>query len=340
MQNLPPKLATILNVGPAFIKHAPKVSVVVLNWNTYELTKECLESLQEVTYSNYEVILVDNASRDGSAQKLGQEFPEATLIQNNANLGFARGCNAGIRCALNHGADFVLLLNSDSTVEKGFLEPAVEVAESDSKIGLVSGKIYLKDKPGYLWYAGGSFSLLRGMVVIRGWHQLDEGHFNKAEEVDISTGALMLIKREVIDKVGLLPEEYFFGQEEWDYSLTVRRAGYRLYYVPEFVTYHRGDGSHRNLDAKYMYCGYRNRLIFQEKFLPRPLFHAWKAVYVLYHQFLAERRLLGLGKETFQEASYALKAALRDHNRAVPRMVREEDLIAFERELKETLAGR
>ena len=179
----------------------PKVSIIVLNWNTYELTRESLESLREITYPNYEIILVDNASSDGSVPRLKKDFPHVTLIQNRANLGFARGCNVGIRCALSREADYVLLLNSDSVVEKGFLEPAVEHAESDKKIGLVSGKIYLKDKPGYLWYAGGSFSLLRGMVVIRGWHQLDEGQFNKPEEVDVSTGALMLIKREILDKV-------------------------------------------------------------------------------------------------------------------------------------------
>jgi GT2 family glycosyltransferase len=239
-----------------------------------------------------------------------------------------------------HEADYVLLLNSDSVVEKRFLEPAIGLAESDRKIGLVSGKIYLKDKPGYLWYAGGSFSLVRGMVIIRGWHQLDEGQFNCAEEQDVSTGALMLIKKEVLIKVGLLPEEYFFGQEEWDYSLTVRRAGYRLYYVPEFVSHHKGDGSHRNLDGKYLYCGYRNRLIFQEKFLPSPLFFLWKAVYVFYHEFLAERRLSRLGQDIFRTASLALRAALRDHDRTTPRMVTEEDLIAFERELKKTLARR
>src|SRR5262249_52403172 len=150
--------------------------------------------------------------------------------------------------------------------------------------------------------------------------------FNKATEVGVSTGALMLIKRRVLEDVGLLPEEYFFGQEEWDYSLQVRRAGYKLYYVPEFITHHKADGSHRNLDPKYLYCGFRNRLIFQEKFLPSPLFRVWKAAYLVYHRFLAERRLSHLGKDMFETVSFALKLALRDHNRAVRRMVREEDL--------------
>lgn len=313
------------------MKGWPKVSIIVLNWNTYELTSECLESLQEITYPNYEVILVDNASGDGSGQRLAQEFPQAMFIQNEANLGFSRGCNVGIRRALTHESDYVLLLNSDSVVEKDFLEPAVELAERDDRIGLVSGKIYLKDKPGYVWYAGGNVTPLRG-VVVYGWLQKDMGSFDEPRSVGFSTGAMMLIKRSVLENVGLLPEEYFFGTEEWDYSLTVRRAGYKLYYAPQSVIHHKADGSHRNLSAKYLYCSYRCTLIFHEKFLPAPIFHILKFARIVYHKYFAEWRLAHLDKATHQAVSYAFRAALRDHGRVKTRIVAEEDLEAFQAE--------
>jgi len=316
-----------------------KVGIVVLNWNTYDETRECLLSLRQATYPNREVILVDNASADGSGHQLHLDFPECSFIANPTNLGFARGANVGIRYALARGSDYILLLNSDSLVEPGFLEPAVELAERHATVGLVSGKIYLKDRPGYLWYAGGHVSVIRGQVKVFGWHERDDGRFDRVREIGFATGALLLIKRVVLERVGLLPEEYFFGTEEWDYSVTVRRAGYRLYYVPQFVTYHRSDGSHRNLEAKYLYNGYRNRLIFQEKFLPAPAFHIWKSAFVIYHKYLARKRLAHLGDTVYRDSWRALQAAIRDHDRAKPHIVTEQALVDFERDLADDYAS-
>jgi GT2 family glycosyltransferase len=311
----------------------PKVAIVLLNWNGYEISRECLESLAPITYRNHEILFVDNASADGSGPRIQREFPTIVYIQNDSNLGFARGCNVGVRRALERGADYVLLLNNDCTVEPGFLEPLVAQAESDPKIGLVSGKIYLGKDRQALWYAGAHVSRLMGRVVVHNHLTADRGDFDRTEEVRACTGAMMLIRRSVLESVGPLPEEYFFGQEEWDYSLTVHRAGYKLYYVPASVIYHRANGSYDSKKPMYYYCGHRNKLIFQSKFFPRALLPMWTAVYWLYVELVAPLRLR-IGPREMHAFKVSLRAALRDHYRAGRLYVEESDLLEFERDYR------
>jgi len=323
------------------MKNWPKVSIVVLNWNRYELTKECLESLEAITYPNYEVILVDNASADGSGARLCREFPQHQFIQNEANLGFARGCNVGVRAALeDENCAYVLLLNNDATATTQFLEKAVETAEANSRVGLVGGKILYSVESKKIWYAGGYLPRWRGGVKIRGFREIDRGQYDSPCEVGFVTGALMLIKREVLEKVGLLPEEYFFGIEEYDYCSSVRRTGYELFYVPEFLVYHKADGSHSNYDVKFVYNNYRSKLIYQEKFLPKGLFPLWKRVFSLYGKLVAKHvwQKLRNGDENLKdkripldELSFAIRKALEDHGKDI---LSEETLNRFDEQLK------
>ena len=308
----------------------PKVTTVLLNWNRYELSRACLQSLQGVSYRNHDVVVVDNASSDGSGAQINRDFPQYAYVQNAANEGFSRGCNKGIQVALRQGADYVLLLNNDSLVEPGFLEPLVALFESDREIGLASGKILLAEDRKTLWFAGAHVSRLTGSVVVRGHKQPDTGRFDRTEESEACTGAMMFIPRRVLESVGLLPEEYFFGQEEWDYSLTVRRAGFKLYYCPDAVVYHHADGSHHNLAPKFIYCGMRNRLIFQSKFLPKSVFPLWSWTYSFYVNYLAPFRL-NLTTRELHAFRAAHRVAVRDH-RISKRFVTEEDLLRFERE--------
>ena len=313
----------------------PLVSVVLLNWNGYEDTLFCLRSLEQATYPNMHVVVVDNGSRDGSPERLRSllaRCPNVALLENASNLGFARGCNVGLQWALQEGCDYVLLLNNDSVVDASFLEPAVSMAERDASIGLIGGKIYLEKDRKLLWYAGGHVDLWRGQAIVRGFKTPDEGQFDTAVEVGFVTGALMLIKRSVLLKVGVLPAEYFFGQEEWDYSLQVKRAGYKLYYVPEFVAVHMGDGSHSNADPKYVYNSYRNKLIFQQKFLPRTIWPIWLLAMRIYAKSTARRQLRVTHGEQAEMADllFALEAAIADHRKYGIRPIVEQDLEEFE----------
>jgi GT2 family glycosyltransferase len=314
----------------------PKVAIVVLNWNGYHYTKACVESLERITWPNYEILIVDNGSTDGSAQKLREDFPRHQVLANPANLGFARGHNVGIRRALAGGADYVLLLSNDFVVAPGFLEPAVALAQSDAKIGMIGGKIYLLEKPGCLWYAGGRVSRLRGMAKVYGAHEKDRGQHDRVRRISFVSGAKMLIKRAVLENVGLLPEEYFFGIEEWDYSVAVRRAGYTLYYVPGFVSHHKVGGSYDQARPKYLYGWWRGRLIFQEKYCPIG-FAAWKWGCLLGHLVLGRWRLSGLSRATLAASHFALREALRDHARATSRSFSEADMDACERRYYHTV---
>jgi len=331
------------------MQNYPRVYVIILNWNNFADSKRCLESLFEATYPALRIIVVDNASKDGSGKQLEAQFPDLRFIFNDKNLGFARGCNVGIRAALeDEHCDYVLLLNNDAVATPNFLERAVETAEQQADIGMVGGKVLLLPEVKTFWYAGGHVDLWRGRVHIRGFCEEDHGQYDTPTAVGFVTGALALIKREVLERVGLLPEEYFFGIEELDYSVAVLRAGYTLFYVPDFLVYHKADGSHSNYLPKYVYNGYRSKLILQEKYLSKPAFMLWKMAFRFYARYLVTRTWQRLKNEDSRQQDkrvpvddmkFALQKAFEDHGKD---MLSEETLARFEEELerrKRRLAG-
>ena len=176
----------------------PRVSIVILNWNSYEVTLDCLLSLRKIDYRNFEVVLVDNGSVDGSPEKLLENAPEIRLIRNPTNLGFAGGCNVGIRDAIRRGIDYVLLLNNDTIVAPDFLTRLVDVAESEENIGALSPKVLFFDHPDRLNYAGGEHRRWSLFPKIFGLRQLDDGRFDKIRQVSLLTGCAFLIKEKVI----------------------------------------------------------------------------------------------------------------------------------------------
>lgn len=320
----------------------PRVGVVILNWNGEEETIQCVTSLRKASYPSLEIIVVDNNSRATSRSRLSDFLKVESgeiLLENDENLGFSRGCNVGLRHARALGCHYFLLLNNDCTVAPGFLEPAIQIAERDSTVGLVGGKIALAGEEHLLWYAGGHVDLWRGQAVVRGFRQPDGASFSQITETAFVTGAMMLIPARVIQRVGFLPEEYFFGVEEWDYSLTVRRAGYRLLYVPEFTAVHKSDGSHSNSDPKYIYNAYRNKLIFQQKFLPAPLYHAWLLLFALYAFAVARFRLRSLHASLPVRATqFAIRRAFVDHLFSHSKLDAQQ-LQAFETELQNHISA-
>jgi GT2 family glycosyltransferase len=322
----------------------PLVYVVVLNWNRYELTKRCIDSLLANVYPSLKLIVVDNASIDGSGVRLRSEFATCDFVFNYENLGFARGCNSGIKVALQDAnCAYVLLINNDATLAPHGLSKAIEAAEASREIGLVGGKILKSPESKLMWYAGGDISLWRGQAKSRGFRELDHGQYDNPCDVRFVTGGLMLIKRSVLEKVGLLPEEYFFGVEEWDFSMTTRKWGFRLRYVPELVAFHKGDGSHWNYDPKYVYNYYRNKLIFQEKFLPKGVFPLWKILLLMYQKYWArqkfQRTMIQFDWERpglLDDLEFALAEAIKDHNKGE---LSEHTLKSFEAKLAKRKAA-
>jgi GT2 family glycosyltransferase len=262
----------------------PRVSIVILNWNSYEVTRDCLLSLRKMDYRNFEVVLVDNGSIDGSPGQLFESFPEIRPIKNETNLGFAGGCNMGMREALHRGTDYILLLNNDTIVAPDFLSQLVRVAEADNHIGAVSPKILFFDRPDRLNYAGGEHRRWRLFPKMIGLRHLDDGKYDKVREVSFLTGCAMLIKANVVREIGVLEEVYFHFYEDIEWSLRVLKAGYQAMYVPAAVIWHKEHYvTNKNQDNGFIeFYLARANMIFARKHVPlrlwpfkMPFFGAW-----------------------------------------------------------------
>ena len=226
----------------------PSVWVVIVNFNSYGDTADCLESLAASTYPDLAVALVDNGSSDGSGIGLKKRFPQVEHIRSEDNAGFAGGANLGIRAALDAGAQFICLLNNDTLVEAGFIEPLVERAVATPDAGIVGGKILYTDTPDIIWFAGGRIDRRRGFTSHRGQDVPDASAFNKPRYVDYVTGCLFLVRAGLFEDMGLLDESLFMYAEELEFCLRARRAGYRCFYEPRSVIRHRVS---RSMGAAY-----------------------------------------------------------------------------------------
>lgn len=217
----------------------PLVYIIILNWNGKADTLECLSSLKKIRYSNYRICLVDNASTDDSVEAVRSKFPEVGIIENSENLRFARGNNVGIKFALQHDAEYVLLLNNDTKVDSEFLKEMIEVSKSDCMIGMVGPKIYHYDQPDLIWSAGGEISFWKGKIAHRGLRKRDSEKFDQIVAVDYLTACALLIRSEVIEKIGLLDPTYFMYSEDADWCERTRRAGFRLFFAPKAKVWHK-----------------------------------------------------------------------------------------------------
>ncbi len=226
---------------------SPKVYIIILNWNGLDDTIECLESLKNIPYPTYEVVVVDNASSGNDVEILRQRYGGYIhLIANDKNYGFSEGNNIGIRYALETGCDYVLLLNNDTVVDPEFLTELVRVAESDAAIGIEGSKVYYYDPPNRLHTVGGKIHWCWG--IITHWGDVDDkGQFDQVAQRDYVFATAMLIRRKVIESISLLDSTFFFGIEEYDYCARATKAGFKVLYVPTSRVWHKVGASRKKL---------------------------------------------------------------------------------------------
>jgi hypothetical protein len=217
----------------------PLVYTVLVNWNGKDVTRECIRSLNAVMYGNMRIVLVDNASSDGSVQSIREEFPDVSVLEMQQNLRFAGGTNAGLRFAMERGAELLLLLNNDTIVGPGFLSAMVDRLLSDDGIGIVSPKIYYHDDPQRIWFAGGNISLWTGTMSHTGIREIDRGQYDNPVDIEYASGCCLLTRTSVAKRVGLLDESYHIYTEDADWSMRTRRAGYRIVYEPRAKVWHK-----------------------------------------------------------------------------------------------------
>jgi GT2 family glycosyltransferase len=270
-----------LQLSKMNISDPPAVSIIILNWNNWQDTVQCLESLYQIDYSNYQVIVVDNGSTDDSVLQLKQRFNPINLFETGRNLGFSGGVNFGIEQAKT--SDLILLLNNDTIVAKNFLTELVRKITSDDTIGLVGGKIYyyeaaerdafmhrtkqsikgLHYNKNKIWSAGGGISKFTKRTFHFGEKKSDRGQYDQEREVDFLSGCCLLIKREVIEKIGLLDSDYFMYYEDVDFCLRAKKRHYKIIYSPQAVIWHKVSGS--SLRSSIDYYRMRNYLLLQKK---------------------------------------------------------------------------
>lgn len=245
----------------------PKVVITVLNWNRASDTIECVDSLQNLVYPSFEIVVVDNASTDGSVPALEHKFPALKINRNSRNLGYAGGNNVGIRYALDHGADYILLLNNDTVVDKDLVRDLVSVIQREPQAGIVSPTIYDYREPKKVWFAGASIDWETGESPHAGLGERDSGQFNRVIEVDCVTGCAMMVSRAVFERVGLLDPDYFLYYEDTDLCVRAAKAGFKSYCVQTAKVWHKESSSTQaNLGSDlHAYYHTRNRLLFLRK---------------------------------------------------------------------------
>jgi GT2 family glycosyltransferase len=242
---------------------SPLVSIVTVNYNQTLVTRDLLLSLRKVSYPNVEIIVIDNGSSDDSINSLRPEFPEIQLIRTNQNLGFAGGNNVGIRIAKG---DYLLLLNNDVEVTPGFLEPLVETLQNEPNAAIASPKIVFYGRNEMIQYAGSSkINMFTGRGRRIGYLETDNGQYDYIHPTDLGHGACIMVSRKAIAAVGLMPEDYFLYYEEHDWTETMKRKGFRVYFVGTSKIYHKESVSTgRNSPLKTYFLS-RNRLLFARR---------------------------------------------------------------------------
>lgn len=241
----------------------PLVTVITVNYNQSEVTAEFLRTLYKISYPNFEVIVVDNASPNDNPERLLQEFPQIQLIKSERNLGFAGGNNLGVRKAKG---EYLLFINNDTEVPENFLEPLVERASQEPEIGMVSPKIKFFYENNLVQYAG--FSKMNPYTIRNhsiGYYQKDGEEYDSPGFTHAAHGAAMLVPRRVIQEVGMMTEVYFLYYEEHDWAEMIKRAGYKIAYEPRSVVLHKESVSTGKDSPFKTYYLTRNRLLFARR---------------------------------------------------------------------------
>lgn len=242
------------------MKTSPLVSLIIVNWNGGEVFNNCIKSLVKVNYPNWELLVVDNGSNDGS-ENLFKNFnlptEKITLIKNQRNLGFAMANNQGVKRARG---DFILLLNNDTKVVPNLLTVLVNRASRDHTLGVIQPKIELMDKKGYLDNAGSFFTRI-GFLQHWGFLQKDSSFFNKERLIFSAKGACMFIRSSLIKKIGLFDSDFISYFEESDFCWRVWLSGYKVLFYPKTKIYHKVGFTIRRLNVtKLNYHYYKNRI--------------------------------------------------------------------------------
>lgn len=242
----------------------PKVTIIIPHFNGEQILKRCLKSLYATTYSNFQILIIDNGSTDNSITMIKTEFPDVDIIKSEKNLGYAGGCNLGIQSCSSR---YIVLLNNDTTVQPDWLSLLMQTMKEHNSTAAVQPKILSIQHPerfDYCGAAGGEIDIF-GYPFARGrlfyTMENDNGQYDSSQEIFWATGAAVLLKKSVLDKIGLLEQDFFAHMEEIDLNWRMHLAGYKVVSQPEAVVYHQTGGTLGEDKFYKMVLNHRNNLL-------------------------------------------------------------------------------
>jgi len=256
----------------------PSVAILTVNYNSGPYIRDFLASLRAITYPNYRLVVVDNASDDGSVEGISWLFPQAVVMRNGENLGVTGGHNVGIRYCLEQRFDYILFLNNDTVVNEDFLDRLVESADERT---MVAPKTYLYGRPGLLDDTVGDFDWWRG--IWRGWlyGKPEPRGFKRPRAVSMASLCCLLVPTAVFGDVGLMDERFFMYYDDFDFVARAKAAGYRLRLNPAAVVHHRKAAASGGLESPFkVYYANRNRLYLMRKHSSRLRFRLFLAYFL------------------------------------------------------------
>ena len=263
----PPSAATSADqdTGHSNQTKLPKVGFIILSWNQRQMTLECLDSVMKQDYPAFSVLVVDNGSTDGSPDAIRAHFPQVEVLELGQNVGYSAGNNVGMMHLLKRDYSYVFLLNNDTFVDPHMLRQLVEVAESDLRIGMVGPIMYFADLPTMIWAGYNRIDWRHAHMVRQGQGQLEEQVGLPSEaflDVDNVDTCAILVRRQVIERIGMLDTRYFINLDDVDWSVRAHQAGFRVVYVPHARIWHRVSASMGFASPATTYYMTRNALLF------------------------------------------------------------------------------
>jgi len=249
----------------------PFIGIIMVNYNGLTDTVECIDSIRQMSYKNFKIIVVDNKSTDDSVKRLREKKMEADfeLIECESNLGFSAGNNAGIQYALDLGVEYLLLINNDTLTDTEFLKNLMDKTTQLPKNSVTTGTIYYSENRKMIWYGGGGFNKRTAKVSHFGFGSQMFRLPPDPIEVSFISGCCMCIPSAIIEKVGLLDENYFLYEEDVDYCYRLQNNGVKLFYIPDAVLYHKvssSTGKTNQMSATTQYYMVRNKFFFINRY--------------------------------------------------------------------------
>lgn len=265
----------------------PLVCVILVNYNGYEDTVACIQSLRQIDYTNYKIIVIDNGSTELPSEEQIQYIKKhSKYVVSDNNLGFSGGNNLGMKIADTLGADYYMLLNNDTVVDTKFMTKLVQTAEEKENVGIVTGKIFYYDHPRHIWYAGGEVNSDTCSVRHRYWDEVDYISDQEVEQITFATGCLWLLPVKTVKEIGTMDEKLFLYSEDTEYSFRLIDKGYKIYYNNSAIIYHKVSKSTSILSDIKQYYLLRNEFYIINKYAKKRYKAFLKKIYVIIKQVL------------------------------------------------------